>query len=69
MADEADLADMQQGRLMDAAIQNARKKADFNVNGTGECRVCGSTVEPKNVGGKLIVGRWCSNECRDVEST
>lgn len=65
MADEADLSDERQQRLLDAAIENAKKKAQVNIEGSGICLVCEGEVMPIVSGNRSIVGRFCSTECRD----
>ncbi len=65
MSDEVDATDIRQQLLLDAAISNACEQAKFDVVGNGVCGVCGNEVEPVLCAGKIIVGRWCSVECRD----
>jgi len=65
MSDEIDFADIRQQQLLDASIRNIADQANFDVVGSGECAVCGAEVEPVLCAGKIIVGRWCSVECRD----
>lgn len=65
MSDEVDATDIRQQALLDAAISNVCERAKFDVAGDGVCGVCGHEVEPVLCAGKIIVGRWCSVECRD----
>ena len=65
MSDDADLADIQQQRLLDAAIKNAVNKP-LEINGNGNCLSCGCSVLPVYLQDKIIIPRWCSIECRDI---
>ncbi len=65
MADDADATDIRQQILLDAQINNAKQGAQVNIHGTGICLVCDNPVDPVEVCGKIIVGRFCSIECWD----
>ena len=65
MVDEIDMAEQQQQRLLDAAVENAQKKSRFEIEGNGVCIVCSGIVKPIIVNNRSIIGRFCSIECRD----
>lgn len=64
MADIVDDAERQQQNLLDAAIKERCRKANFDINGDGICLSCGMIVEPVLSGMKIITPRWCCVECR-----
>ena len=64
MADDADMADNQQQRILDALL-SGRKLPKFTIhNESGECIQCGNKVDPIFINGQDILSRWCSDECR-----
>jgi hypothetical protein len=65
MADDIDATDIRQQQMLDAQINNARQGSQVNIHGSGICLVCDNSVDPVEVCGKIIVGRFCSVECRD----
>ncbi len=66
MADEADLTDIREQIGLDQTIRKiAAASQSLNINGSGECLVCGKVVEPGMYNGNLVTSRWCSNKCRD----
>ena len=64
MADIVDDAERMQQNLLDAAIKESCRKANFDINGDGICWSCGMIVEPVLSGMKIITPRWCCVECR-----
>lgn len=67
MADIADLADEYQQSRLDAAIKTSNNLSkQLNIEGSGFCLDCGMSVEPVEINGKNIVGRFCCIECRDA---
>lgn len=66
MSDDADKADITQGKILSSNIENIRKAANVKIEGAGLCLSCGNEVEPvKLSSGKMITGRWCDALCRD----
>jgi hypothetical protein len=65
MSDDIDATDVRQQVLLDASIGNISLAAKVSIIGDGSCAVCGNEVEPTLCAGKIIIGRWCSIECRD----
>ena len=66
MADMVDYAEKQQQNLIDAAIRESSRKANFDINGDGFCLSCGNKVEPVLSGMKIITPRWCDALCREI---
>lgn len=67
--DDADFADIDQGARVDAAIETSRNIAEELkkiIHGNGFCMECDSPVEPKELKGEIIIGRFCSIDCRDA---
>lgn len=69
MADEADATQERTERMEALFIESQRFLgiSDIDINGNGECQVCGGTVEPTMLNGKPVIGRWCSIECRNED--
>ena len=65
MADDADATDIRQQHFLDFSIKNICAAAKIDIVGNGECVVCGNTVEVVECNRKMVIGRWCSVECRD----
>ena len=65
MSDEIDRANDQQQTILDAHIATIRKHK-LEIGGDGFCISCGHEVEPVLICGKVIVGRFCCLECRDI---
>lgn len=64
-ADILDQAQELSETMLQISINNQRRlAAGLVIQGSGVCQVCANEVEPILCGGKLIVGRWCSTECR-----
>lgn len=62
-----DIVDKTQDRLdQELELKMKYRPAPPIIDGTGHCLECGSPVEPIVVGGRKVVGRWCSTECRDI---
>jgi len=57
MADEADIASIQQQYILDAAIKNAQGRSLDTTNINGVCWSCGKATG--------IFKRWCGVTCRD----
>jgi hypothetical protein len=51
--------------MLDADLANIRQRAQIQIQGSGTCQVCANEVEAVECCGKLIIGRFCSTECRD----
>ena len=66
MADVCDQADIQKQSLLDAAIRESSRKANFDMNGDGVCLSCGKIVEPVAIKGGIITPRWWSVEWRTI---
>lgn len=64
MADEIDQTDIREQYYLDIQIANAAN-GNIDINGTGRCKVCKEPVEHVMSFGKVIIPRWCSDECRD----
>lgn len=56
MADEADLAALQEQVLRDSAIYSARQVKNI-IFSTGKCLQCDAEVDGER--------RWCNSDCRD----
>lgn len=65
MSDEIDRATDQQQALFDAHIAGIRNNQP-KIEGDGNCLSCGAKVEPVSVCSKIITGRFCCVECRDI---
>ena len=66
MSDDADKADITQGKILSSNIENIRKAANVKIEGEGLCLSCGNKVEPIELSdGRFIIGRWCDTLCRD----
>ena len=64
MPDELDATDIREQYFLDIRIANARG-VKIDIVGSGACVVCDNEVEAVECNGKMVIGRWCSVECRD----
>jgi hypothetical protein len=65
MADEADISDIAQQKILEALISNSRC-GSIKIEGDGVCLACGKAVTPVPVQGRMVAPRWCGIKCRDV---
>jgi len=64
-SDDLDGSQVREQQAKDRAILEIRKVAAVNIHGDGVCIVCGATVEPVRMTSGLVIGRFCSVDCRD----
>lgn len=66
--DEVDVANENLDKAMSDALKK-RNPVTVEIRGSGLCVVCCSTVDEVLCGGEMIIGRFCSTECRDDYET
>jgi hypothetical protein len=65
MSDDIDRANDSSQTMLDAKLADIHNHQP-KIEGDGNCLSCGAKVEPVSVCGKIITGRFCCIECRDI---